>query len=126
MASLAERDRIERWVGTIDWTADEAQFDTWISRFGEPEAAALQYLTRRRSDLVLAPTNVGSGSDRVDHSRNLSAIEDLISDLVSWINGNLDDLSLTPEGEDLVAGAGAGAADETIIVDTIVHAPRRG
>ncbi len=119
------KDRIERWTGEVK--ADtELTFETWTSQFGEPELAALQFLTRRRSTMVLTPTQVGSGSDRVNHSKNLEAIDDLIGDLVGYINANIGDLTLTEDGADLLAAAGSGASEETIVVDTVVSAPRRG
>lgn len=118
-----ERARVERWVGTVA-DADEHRFDEWIELFGEPELAALQALQRRRGDLVQAPTSVGSGSDRVDHSRNLAALDDLIAQLVDAIRGN-PDLDPTDEGDELLDGATEADA-RTRIVDTVVYAPRRG
>lgn len=123
--SSEARDRIERWTGEIR-KDDEKRFEDWIDFLGEPEVAALQFLTRKRATMVISPTQVRSGSDAVSHGQNLGAIEDLIGDLVAYILGNLDDLNLTEDGADLVDAAASGSTDQTITVDTVSVAPRRG
>lgn len=121
--STVERDRIERWVGPVA-AADEASFETWISTYGEPEAAALQSLLRSASEMDLEAASVGSGTDRSDHSANLKAAPAKIAGLVRFIRSN-PNLGLTAAGLDLVAGAG-GMGAHTAVVDTVARAPRRG
>ena len=126
--SVSETARVTRWTGPLKET-DVPTVETLIEELGEPEAAALQILQMKRAQLALAPASVGSGTDRVDHSKNLPAIDDLISDLVDFINGCLDDLELTEQGEMLVKAATAATGpdgQDMIQVQTTAHAPRRG
>lgn len=116
---------IESWIGPLKST-DEALFTTWIAAYGAAEAAALQWLRRRRGQLVVTPTDVGSGTDRSSHARNLAALDDLIADLVAYMNDNVEDLGLTDAGEELLEAGSTGPTETTIMVDTVVGGRRRG
>jgi hypothetical protein len=116
---------IESWIGPIA-SADESLLSTWITAYGAAEAAALQWLRRRRGQMVATPTDVGSGTDRSSHSRNLKALDELIADLASYMADNVEDLGLTDAGNDLLAAASTGPTETTIMVDTVVGGQRRG
>lgn len=116
---------IESWIGPVR-SADESLLSTWITAYGAAEAAALQWLRRRRGQMVVTPTDVGSGTDRSSHSRNLNAIDELISDLVQYMSDNVEDLGLTDAGGELLEAASAGPTETTIMVDTVVGGRRRG
>lgn len=120
-----DRLAVEQWVGPVA-AGDYGTYETLITAYGSPYAAALHQLRRRLAQLVVTPTDVASGSDRVSHQRNIAALERLIADLVSYMNENIEDLGLTDEGEELLEGASTGPTEETIAVDTVANNRRRG
>jgi hypothetical protein len=115
---------VQSWTGPVDPSEEDA-VDEAVTRLGSPYAAALEILMIDRGAMAREASKSSSGDDRSDHTANMKWIDDQISELVAFVQGE-STITFVGAAEVLLSSASGADTDSTKVVTLSADNSRRG